>query len=242
MSTTGTSSTSELETQANRAREEVARDVAALRGRSEEVAGQVEEVAEQAGSVMRGSTRVLYALALASLARYALPRPRIWRRRRPMASTVAGTLSGLAAGAAMNAFFAGVGAVERRLAPPQPEKAEGGPPQKPATVKAAEALVGPIPEEQQAAAGSIAHYAMSGATGAIYGLLSSRAPAIRKGRGLAYGALVWGLADEVTIPAFGFGSLRAPIRSHLQGLVAHLVYGVALEGLMGLARRRLKMK
>jgi len=235
MSTTGTIPTSALEERADRARERVADDVAALRRRSE-------HAVEHAGRMTRGSSRVLFGLALARLALYALPRPRIRRRPRIAASTATGTMCGLAAGAMMTAASAALRVVTQRVAPGEPERAEAATSQRPATVQAAQALLGPLPEEQRPAAGSIAHYAMAGATGAVYGMLSARAPGVRAGRGLAFGVALWLLADEIAVPALRFGSFRAPIGAHLRGLYAHLVYGATLEGLMRLVRPRLKMK
>lgn len=108
----------------------------------------------------------------------------------------------------------------------------------PATVKAAEAAVGPLPEEEKERAGEIAHHAMAGITGAVYGMTKGIVPFVSLGRGLFYGAAVWLVADELVVPALGLSGppWKSPMKTHVRGLVAHLVYGAALDACMRLAR------
>lgn len=141
----------------------------------------------------------------------------------------AGALAGVGAGVAMNQVHAIWSAAEKRLGIAQPSG--GG---ESATVNAAEALVGPIPDERKPIAGTIAHFVMSGVTGAMYGVLAELAPQVRLGRGLAYGAAVWLGADEGLVPALGLAKRQTALRVHARALVAHLVYGAVLDAAAGL--------
>ncbi len=107
---------------------------------------------------------------------------------------------------------------------------------KPATVKAADAisekLVGrKIKRKQQALAGGAVHYAMGAASAAIYGGLAEVAPLVTVGEGLGFGAGVWLLADEVSLPALGLSKppSKIPVSTHAYALVSHLVYGWITE-------------
>lgn len=108
----------------------------------------------------------------------------------------------------------------------------------PATRSAAEAIAGPLPPGARQIGGSIMHYAMAGGLGALYGALRELAPAVGGARGVAYGALVWLVADEVAVPALGLAPARMPLAIHARALLAHLAYGAALDaGVRALARR-----
>ena len=62
-------------------------------------------------------------------------------------------------------------------------------------------------------------------------------PIVGFGRGLGYGAAVWAVADELMVPALGLGPKEAPPKTHVRGLIAHLVYGLALDGMFRTGRR-----
>ena len=87
------------------------------------------------------------------------------------------------------------------------------------------------PPHHRLALGTAAHYAFGAAVGAAYALASTRKPALRKWYGTAYGTLVWLIADEGLMPAFGLSrgakDLSAGVLAF--GLGTHLVYGAALE-------------
>ena len=155
---------------------------------------------------------------------------------------VAGMLAGVAAGFAMSQVHGVWGRVEKRIESGRGPKVEGeSAGAEPATVKLAEAVVGPLPEDEKARAGTIAHYAMSAVTGAVYEFLAPAVPIAGAGRGLAFGAAVWAVADEVAVPAFGFAApaWRYPIATHVRALLAHLVYGATLDVSLRLMRRAL---
>lgn len=79
--------------------------------------------------------------------------------------------------------------------------------------------------------GLATHYAIGIAPAALYGALREQAPAVTAGSGLAFGAALWVLEDEVVNPALGLAAPpgRYPWQPHARGLVAHLVYGVVAE-------------
>ena len=79
--------------------------------------------------------------------------------------------------------------------------------------------------------GRLAHYGFSAGAGLAYTLAVPGVPALRLGRGLAYGALVWVIADELITPALRLskGPRRLSAAVLAYGLAAHLVYGVSLD-------------
>lgn len=159
--------------------------------------------------------------------------PRIRRSSsRILLGAAIGAVAGIAAGLVMNQVHAIWSAFERASDGPQPAA-------KPATVKAAEALVGPVDERAEGRAGSIAHFVMSGVTGAIYGAASSVLSPVAIGRGLGWGAGVWLVADEIVVPLVGLAKppWKYPVKTHVRALLAHLAYGAALDaGVRGAMR------
>ena len=65
--------------------------------------------------------------------------------------------------------------------------------------------------------------------GVLYSVL--RVPAVRAGRGLAYGTAFWLVVDEGLTPLLGFapGPLAFPWQTHARGLLGHLVFGAAAD-------------
>jgi putative membrane protein len=158
---------------------------------------------------------------------------------RSLGGAIAGAVAGLGAGVAMNQLHRAWTAVEKNIvttradAPgsvhPHGARAGSGAADAPATVKAAEAIVGPVSPASKNRAGTIVHYAMAGVTGAIYGAATDLFAAGNPYRGLGYGAIVWLAADELAVPALGLAPWRAPARTHARALIAHLVYGFTLD-------------
>jgi hypothetical protein len=144
-----------------------------------------------------------------------------------------GAAAGLAAGLVMNPSHRVLSAILRAIGWREPEPS--GPP---ATVKAVEALVGPIDERDRGRASSLAHYTMAAMTGAAYALASPALPVTTLGRGAAYGAAVWLVADETAVPLLGLSEppWRVAGATHARALGAHLVYGAALDACVRLAR------
>ncbi len=169
------------------------------------------------------------------------------RARRPgrVADATIGAASGLAASWVMSAaykpiFRAGGEQTRRREA-----AAQAGMP--PATIRAAEAaasLVGErIPERRKGLGGWVVHYAYGVAWGAAFALVARAvAPRAPVATGLAFGAVLWVLSDEVLVPLFRFSRppTRYPASTHAKGLAAHLVYGVATDAGWRLGRAALR--
>lgn len=145
-----------------------------------------------------------------------------------------GGIAGLVAGLAMTQLHTIWSAIEERLR--KGEGGGGGGGGVPATVRAAEAVVGRLDARRKAVAGDVAHYMMSAATGAFYTL--SRVPA----SGAAYGAAVWIVADELMVPLLRLSEppWRYPFSTHVRALLAHLVYGVTLDASLRAARRLMR--
>jgi Protein of unknown function (DUF1440) len=94
-----------------------------------------------------------------------------------------------------------------------------------------------LKEGEKDTGGTIAHYAMGGTCGAIYGALAETWPAVTFGMGLPFGAVVWLAADEAIVPMLGLSkpATEYSLKKHGYSLVSHLVYGLTVE----LARHRL---
>ncbi len=105
-----------------------------------------------------------------------------------------------------------------------------------ATQKAAEAMAEPIldrelTKSEKRTAGPVVHYAFGTLMGGLYGLLAERSPTVACAGGLPFGAGLWFGADEVAVPAFGFGprASETPASTHVSALAAHLVYGLTTD-------------
>lgn len=92
----------------------------------------------------------------------------------------------------------------------------------------------PLPPEKKEAAGYLVHFGFGAAWGAALSMVMRR-PTIP--RGLAFGAAVWMLSDNVLLPLLRLGDWpdRYPPGTHAKALLAHLAYGAgtaaALAGL-----------
>jgi hypothetical protein len=90
---------------------------------------------------------------------------------------------------------------------------------------------GPLGNEAKARGGEIVHVGFGAMWGAMYGANYGTHRLFHGPLGSAlYGAIVWGISDNLILPAFRLGP---PIRKqsaagHLYMLVAHLAYGEAL--------------
>jgi hypothetical protein len=161
----------------------------------------------------------------------------------------AGAIGGAVASFAMNQFQAGASKLfEHPQQSPEKrdraEQAQGwkehrephGHEEENATVKAAVAvservLRHQLAEEEKRPAGNAMHYAFGASSGALYGALAEESKIVRMGGGLAFGAVLWFLADEVAVPALGLSKRPAeyPPKVHAMALAAHLVYGLTTD-------------
>jgi putative membrane protein len=113
-----------------------------------------------------------------------------------------------------------------------------------ATVKAAAKLSRALfhhklTRREKKTAGPAMHYGFGALTGAAYGALAELAPGVTRGAGVPFGTAVWLAADEISVPAFGLSRppWEYPPSVHARALGAHLVYGLATEGVRRLVRR-----
>jgi uncharacterized membrane protein YagU involved in acid resistance len=152
---------------------------------------------------------------------------------------LAGMAGGLIASFAMNQFQA---ALAKAAPPPQPAGQQASS-NEPATVKVANVVSHKLfdrdlsPAEKDVA-GEAVHYAFGAAAGAIYGVVAEATKASRLGFGSLFGSVLWFLADEVAVPAFGLSKSASayPASVHASAWASHLVYGITTD----LVRRGLR--
>lgn len=143
---------------------------------------------------------------------------------------LAGLAGGLAGGAVQSHLVP-------RLLPVAPSPPEGrGEEHETADMRAArlfwQDLLGrQIPEHREAFAASLAHYALAGGIGAVYGVLAGRIDGASAGRGAALGVASWALGDELASPLLGLAEApqRYPPSTHVYGLVSNVEYGMTTE-------------
>jgi len=165
----------------------------------------------------------------------------------PVKGAVAGAIGGAAGAYTMERFQAWWNDAEKRLAPKRRAYAAKDAPARtehePATVKVAErisekVLDRELPDELKPAAGEAVHYTTGATIGAIYGFVAEILPPARMFNGLAMGAAVWWIADNVAVPAQGLGTRpeRTPPSTHAYALASHLVYGFTAEFVRSIVR------
>lgn len=88
-----------------------------------------------------------------------------------------------------------------------------------------------ITKEERKKIGLGIHWSLGVTSGAVYGALRNRIPAMGIGSGLTYGAAYFLLMDEAALTALGLAPppQNFPWQTHARGLVGHLVLGGALE-------------
>ena len=99
--------------------------------------------------------------------------------------------------------------------------------------KALEAATGEGPRNEAAAKALSygVHWGFGLLMGGVYGALrSGKGSGADLGVGLAFGAGLWAVADEVIVPVLGLqdGPTKAPKTMHANRLVAHLLYGAGV--------------
>lgn len=95
------------------------------------------------------------------------------------------------------------------------------------------------PEKEKA--GKVVHYAFGGSTGAIYGAVAEVMPSATVLEGMAFGVVVWAVADEGVVPAIGLSRKPTdyPASVHAYAFASHLVYGLTTELVRRAVRRAL---
>jgi hypothetical protein len=161
------------------------------------------------------------------------------RRKKTYKGLIAGAVGGLAASWLMTRFQL---LLSGALGQSEPHEGQD----EDATVKTAQKISSRVlhrklSAEKKKIAGPLVHYAYGTSIGALYGGLAQKRETTTSGFGSAYGTAVWALGDEIAVPALGLGRKpwETPTSQHLQALAAHVVYGVALEGVRRLALKAL---
>jgi putative membrane protein len=118
----------------------------------------------------------------------------------------------------------------------QGEQAQDTGEQDDATVETAKAISENVfghelQESEKEPAGAAVHYAFGTLSGGLYGALAEVTPQVTTAAGLPFGAGVWLLADEVSVPLLGLskGPTAYPASTHVYSLASHLVYGLTAE-------------
>ena len=147
---------------------------------------------------------------------------------------LAGAVAGLAASWAMNKFQSSWSEVRKNIRQQsgqrQPETGED------ATMKTVGAigrdvLHVEISREEKEKYAPLVHYAFGTATGALYGALAERYPAVKKKWGTEFASAVFFAADELAVPALKLSKppTESPLSAHIYGWASHLVYGLTTE-------------
>lgn len=156
-------------------------------------------------------------------------------RSSPLGAFCGGLVAGFLGSVAQNLFFAST----KKFAPaPPPQTFEPVEPQQ-ATETATQTVArrvteqlarrGPIEHRQFGA--QLVHHAFGSSWGGAYGLVASSLPRARVLKsGLAFGALVWLISDDILLPAFRLSAWpqHYPVKTHLYALAAHAVYGLTV--------------
>jgi uncharacterized membrane protein YagU involved in acid resistance len=90
---------------------------------------------------------------------------------------------------------------------------------------------GPLAKPERAA--QLVHLAFGSAWGGVYGLVAGTLPSAAGVRGgVAFGAAVWLLSDDILLPAFKLAAWphHYPVKNHVYAIAAHAVYGAAVAG------------
>ena len=111
----------------------------------------------------------------------------------------------------------------------QEDKARPGPPPEMAARKAAELLNIQLTDKQLEVGTMAFHYGLAISWAPLYQLLRRKSP-LGPATGLATGAAMSLAADEIIAPTLGFTAPNRayPLATHLRGVAAHLVFGLAV--------------
>lgn len=92
-----------------------------------------------------------------------------------------------------------------------------------------------LPPDKKKPAAKVVHYGYGMLWGVAFALgaryVEERFRRYPLAAGLAFGATLWALSDEVLVPLFHFSHppTRYPASTHAKGFAVHLVYGAATE-------------
>lgn len=153
---------------------------------------------------------------------------------RLVSGIAAGVAGGLFASWVMNVFMERVEHREEG----QTQAAHGQNLNEDAAMKTADTIVSKVTGgrhlslEERQTGGPIVHYAFGAIMGGLYGALAEYASATTAGFGTAFAGTLFVGADMVAVPALKLSdsAAEAPASTLVLPFAAHLVYGVATEG------------
>ena len=163
------------------------------------------------------------------------------RRKSAARGIIAGALGGLIGTIVMTEFQGAWSSASRSLKSGR-QSTEGGEQEQSesekenATMKTAGKIAGlagrQLTHKQKSKFAPLVHYGFGTLQGGLYGLALEKAG--RRGGflpALIFGASLFVAADELAVPALGLSAkpTKSPLSSHLYGLAAHLVYGLATD-------------
>ena len=147
---------------------------------------------------------------------------------------LAGAAAGLLAAWVMNQFLAAWSKAQTALE--DPSKQQSQPEEEDSTEKVADAIVCSVTgrhlsKEKKKKAGPVVHYAFGSLMGGAYGAAAEYSRNARRGFGTMFGTVLFVGADEIMVPALGFGkpATEEPLSSQASHLAAHIVYGASVE-------------
>lgn len=170
---------------------------------------------------------------------------------------LAGAIGGVVASWAMNVFMESAGPKIQQAAAKMDGSAKArdeqqgkndeqtnDEPKVDATMKTADAVVSTVTGgrhlsmEEKQKGGPIVHYAFGGLMGALYGLAAECSSTATAGFGTAFAAALFAGADLWAVPRLHLSGSTgdAPVSSLATPFGAHMVYGVATEGVRRMVR------
>jgi len=95
-----------------------------------------------------------------------------------------------------------------------------------------------LTHEERRQGGTLVHYGFGAVMGAAYGMTAEVWPLPTVGVGSVFGTALWLGTDLLSLPAFGFTKWPAeePAAAHVTHWMAHMVYGMGMEGTRRLLR------
>lgn len=119
---------------------------------------------------------------------------------------------------------------ESEAARRQEDEVRPGPPYRLAAEKFSRVLGVPLSEQRLDRAALAVHYALPTSWAPLYAVLRRRRGMRPITAGLATGAAMSLIADEIMTPKLGFSAANRayPWQTHVRGFVAHLTFGVAV--------------
>lgn len=163
-------------------------------------------------------------------------KPSLLQKRKPSSAAIAASgLAGLAGG--LLASWLMVKFQQSIWPPPTGDRGSS-------TAKLAKDVIkwtgaAPLTNQQARHDGTRIHYALGAGLGLAYGAAAVVNPRITLAGGVLFGVATELVIDQAIVPALGLANpfWKCPVKWHVRGLAAHIVFGTATE-----ATRRLTLK